>query len=195
MGANKLISLVYKFITSVIAYKLQPTYSIELERGKCMKYHCPEFGRSLVQHMVTVCIGAPMTSTRVGFSLLGRDRNPQPTIHTLTGSHHCTISYNQNYPHPILYPQPNQQHPLSPLNTILCHTSLYNCMITPPDLIAPGHPTPTWPESGQFFSTSHPTSTWPDTFKPKHQTTSTYPYQSLCVRSCRSWTYCGVMYS
>jgi len=47
MGAN-IICLVYLFITSVIVYKLWQTHLIELERGKCIKYHCTEFWGSFV---------------------------------------------------------------------------------------------------------------------------------------------------
>ena len=43
MSANVWICLVYEFITSVIAYNLQQTYLIELERGKRIRYHHTEF--------------------------------------------------------------------------------------------------------------------------------------------------------
>ena len=106
-------------------------------------------------------------------------RNPLPTIHTLTGSHYCIISYNQIYPHPILYPQPTQQHSLSSPNTILCHTSTYICINTPSQLDTPGHPTPTWPESHQFFSSlSTLISPLPDPMLPKQ---SIRPPQPICT--------------
>jgi len=40
--------MVYYFITAVIAYRLRQIYSIEAERGKCIRHHRTEFGRNHV---------------------------------------------------------------------------------------------------------------------------------------------------